>query len=73
MSDREEGRACPVLLMHHMEEFFTGYGFAEKGVLPYSGGWREQPHIWVRALKVIGIEVAIVSKERIEQSRAERQ
>lgn len=42
----------------------------EKGLLPASGGWSEQPYHWVQALQVIGAQVAQVERERIERMKS---
>lgn len=42
----------------------------EKGLLPASGGWAEQPYYWVQALQAIGAQVAQVERERIERMKS---
>lgn len=67
-----EERECPVLLMHGLKEYFTAWTMREKGILPCTGGWSEQPYCWIEAIEAIGGEVAQVQREQIEAMRRER-
>lgn len=67
-----EGRECPVWLGHRYENYFEIWRMYEKGFLPYEGPWTAQPAHVIRALKIIGTQVATVEREHIEAMRQER-
>lgn len=75
MGDGEDEAAleCPVWLTHQLKEFFTAWGMREKGLLPRSGGWTEQPYYWIQALDIIGAAAARAEHERIENMKRERE
>lgn len=70
--DVEPGRECPVWLTHRLKKYFTGYVMAEKGLMPYSGGWTQQPYVWVKAFEVIGAEAAAVRREQLDELKQQR-
>lgn len=51
-------------------DLFLARAMLEKGLLPVTGGWAEQPYHWVQALEVIGAQAAQVERERIERMKS---
>ncbi len=63
------GAECPVFLGREFENYFVAFSFFEKGILPEAGGWAQQSHHWIQALKVIDPIVTYAQHERLEQFR----
>ena len=64
--DIEEGNECPVLLIDRFHDYFTAWNMREKGLLPYSGGWMEQPYHWMQAFELIGPQVIDVRRRLLK-------
>jgi hypothetical protein len=65
----EGGAECPVFLGQRFERYFTAWNMLEKGVLPESGGWAEQPYYWVQAFEVIGAALARAQREQMKEAQ----
>lgn len=39
------------------------------GVLPVAGGWLDQSRVWVRWVRIIGSERALIEEERRERTK----
>lgn len=63
------GAECPVYLRQQLERYFVAFAYLEKGLLPESGGWAQQPYHWVQAFEVIEPIVARAQRERLERLR----
>lgn len=55
-----------MLLAGQYRNLMLARAMLDKGVLPCSGGWTEQPYHWVQALEIIGGQVAQVERERLQ-------
>jgi len=48
-----EHTECPVLIANENSDVFRAYNYAEKGILPHSGGWAEQPAVLMRLVNIV--------------------
>lgn len=44
---------CPVMYVAQYSVLFSAYAWAERGFLPFSGGWAEQPADTITGLDIV--------------------
>ncbi len=59
---------CPVkLITPETNSFLVAYNFLQKGILPYSVGYKRETNRYVEAMRVIDTEVKGVETENLKQ------
>lgn len=58
---------CPVMWYADCSILFQSFNWMERGFLPFSGGWADQPALFMDALNVVIEEVEAERRKEIER------
>jgi len=61
--------SCPVMYTVDYSFLFTSFVWVERGLLPFTGGWAEQPTNLIDGLDIIFAESAALQNSRLAENK----
>jgi len=66
-----ETDVCPVMWINEYSSAFDAYLWSDKGMLPFRGGWADQPAMLMQCVDIISAEHNKAMKERTKTCKAQ--